>query len=178
MSIVTGIDYSVLEEFRETVKVKFNENTCELPLILAKDAGIAEIYYSKMRLLESKYALLMVRREQIAELADKGKEDSNVIDADGFKAIYAMTEESEQLLDKMAVVAADAAKLSQEILKFIKPYLINVFISENVSVYSLLEKATPSKINSTFVCMLLGSVALKKQEEQDTEESEKNQVQG
>ena len=170
MSIVTGIDYSVLEEFRETVKVKFNEHTCDLPLILAKDAGIAEIYYSKMRLLESKYALLMVRREQIAELADKGKEDSNVIDADGFKAIYAMTEESEQLLDKMA----DVAKLSQEILKFIKPYLDNVFISENVSVYSLLEKATPSKINSTFVCMLLGSVALKKQEEQNTEESEKN----
>ena len=77
----------------------------------------------------------------------------------------------------MADVAADVAKLSQEILKFIKPYLDNVFISENVSVYSLLEKATPSKINSTFVCMLLGSVALKKQEEQEeqnTEESEKN----
>ncbi len=178
MSIITGIDYSVLEEFRETVQVKFNEHTCELPLILAKDAGIAEIYYSKMRLLESKYALLLVRREQIADLADKGKEDSNGIDVDGFKAIYAMTEESEQLLDKMAVVAADVAKLSQEILKFIKPYLVNVFIAENVSVYSLLEKATPSKINSTFVCMLLGSVALKKQEEQDTEETEKNQVQG
>ena len=44
MSIVTGIDYSVLEEFRETVKVKFNEHTCDLPLILAKDAGIAKIY--------------------------------------------------------------------------------------------------------------------------------------
>ena len=141
MAKVSGIDFSNMEEYRETVQVTTPKGLIDLPLIPVRDANIADTYLRRNDVLRSQYFILQERLKQRASACERAQQEIeesgdleikanlNTLDTiDG--AMEAIKKSQEKLLQ----LERESHALCDEIHVFIKPYL------EGTDVLEMLKK--------------------------------------
>lgn len=170
--LISGIDFSKLADFRESVQVKISEgNIVDLPLITLRDAPRAEMFLSRADSIRAEFSILHARAKDRAEAAKGVKEE---VEKD---PEVALTLTGEQTFDRfedtvkaiadsqrrMDAVIVRANELADDILEFIAPYL------EGTGVVEQLKKVEAVYTTRTLQAMLYGN-AIYAQEEEDKQE--------
>lgn len=169
---LTGIDFSGLEKFRESVNVTLPDGTeAELPLITLRDAPIATSYLRENDMLVTKFAMLSEKCEgkskAIKDAADErdGDEDADLTDAE----IKILSGTAESLIDfqrENRELIKELNKLCDDIIVFITPYFTDTTVIDCL-------KTREAKFTITVLkLMLYGAEALKPATQEP--ESDKN----
>lgn len=168
MPKVSGIDFSILKQIRETVSVRLLDgNVVELPLISLRDAIIANTFLQRNDTIAVQYATLQARLQHKSELI--AAVDAEALTADkGFDAV----DESMELINRMNKRAAELAResraLCDEIHEFIEPYL------KGTGVLEQLKECEDKYTIEILTLMLQGAEALNSTEEGNGNDAKEN----
>lgn len=169
MKDIVGIDFTAVEQYRESVSMKLTPTlTVELPLILGKDSAIADVLLRKADAVSARYALIIARARAMSDAAEKAevsevRDTTKDIDLLDKSLVESITE-----LDKIAEINKQAQQVSEEVIKFIAPYLESITIDNGVKFVDRLQTLEPKWAIKILTCMLYGVSAL--DDEDDTME--------
>lgn len=176
---IAGIDFSAIADFRKSVKVKLSETqTVELPLILARDAGMADLLHREVGAVRMRYASLMVRledmqKEALAAVKEEYGEDVTVNSGSEVSDRLAATQIEH--LQKLQELTTQAASLHDRVLNFLTPYLKNIKLETGEPLISRLAVLESVKTFDILACMFYGEAALQDTESEATEEDEEEE---
>lgn len=166
MPKVSGIDFSVLDNIRESVSVRVADGSVvELPLLKLRDAGVASIYLQRNDTIAVQYANITARmRHKQAMLANVPSDTKGV--ENGFDVIDGALCTLKDMYKKAEELAKENRELCDEIHKFIAPYL------EGTGVLETLEQCEDRYTIDILRLMLYGKEAMKEGEQQGGDDKE------
>lgn len=173
---IAGIDFSAIADFRKSVTVKLSETqTIELPLILARDAGMADLLHREVGAVRVRYASLMVRledmqKEAIAAVKEECGEAVTV--ASGSEVSDRLAATQIEHLHKLQELTGQAASLHDRVLTFLTPYLKDIKLETGEPLVKRLATLEAVKTFDILACMFYGEAALQDAEPEDTEDAE------
>lgn len=168
MPKVSGIDFSVLKQYREAVNVRMPEGeVVELPLIPLRDAGIATTYLQRNDTIAVQYETIQVRLQEKSKMLAEAHEGEELTADRGLDIVDETMELIKQMYKRAEELARENHALCDEIHEFLEPYL------KETSVLEQLKECEDIYTIEVLKFMLYGeSAANKEAEEGDSTEEE------
>lgn len=133
MPKVSGIDFSVLKKYRESVNVRMPDgDVVALPLIPLRDAGIATTYLQRNDTIAVQYSTIQARLEQKSKLIAEAHEGEELTAEKGLDVVDETMELIKQMYKRAEDLARENHALCDEIHEFIAPYLKETKVLEQL----------------------------------------------